>query len=1266
MRNLNLIDKKAASCSFLKDCCAATIERNLMFFANQNELCKLDVDQPNAEDSVEVLGPLDVGSVLDLKYLPEEDVLAIVAKIGSVSVYNLSSSEFDVVGDVAGGISGCCWSPDMETLVIISETGNVLMMSRTWDVIQEAPLFQQDFGEAKFVSVGWGSKETQFHGSEGKDARSKKQIDCSLADWDDRATRIVWRADGLFFAVNAVEPNTGHRLIRVFNREGFLQSTSEPVSQLCQSLSWRSSGASGLITSTVSLVQQGKQQVAFFEKNGLRHGEFDFPVGQQVLESYWNGDSTILAMIIRFDQDVYGLQLWTMANYHWYMKHFCPFEKGLRPLWVMWDVIETNRLHIIVSNGTYVMTDYQPIVTSSTDLTSSDPACIAVVDNCKLKITFLRESIVPPPMCGWEIEFSSSIHSVDLLSSFSSRLSVLTHSGLVHFFRFTDREIEEKLCHPDVKIVCKEGGHFRPVLDFTASLSLPVNYQLYHFRLVNPSTIVSSALNQLLVLELNETIFTIKDTITLDTRIGGIEVLRRQQNTVLIHLVDGKLLELHTDDMKISDSVVFPEFCCRMEWIDGHVVGLAASGRLYVDGKEILSAVSSFVAHSHFLLMTSLQKHRLLCLPLSGLSNPNLAITERAIERGAKLVHAVAMETTVILQMPRGNLEAIHPRALSLNIMKSLIDKQSYSDAFVLMKKQRINLNLLYDHNPSAFLEHCLQFVEQVSSVDVANLNLFLGELQDEDFTTTMYQSHYENKSTPKDNGKVNTVCSRIREVMIEKDSLKYLLPIITSYIKQAMVDQALKRVQVLTEESLKDQALKYMAVLVDGEQLYKEALATYDLQLTLMVAHRSQKDPKEYLAFLNDLKAMADDNERRFTIDNSLKCYDSAIRHLCRCRPVRTEQIIAYMKLHRTYVSVVDELCTVLPKDVVKTALQAAACLQAEILASRDNHEEAGYLYQRVEAYDLALHSFEQCGMWANCLSLASKLQLNEVETKSLVSKLVTRLRSSKKHGDAAQLAEYHLGDYQLAGQCLIDGLFFREAWALAYRHNIVNWAETTLKNELNEAFQLIEAKLEQVEQECCKYSQRLSVVRQDLLYKRDHPPAETDHGDLYSETGSSIFTHSTGTSGRTFRSSKNRRKQERKKLRLKEGSPFEDMAIINELHVLYSSISTVLQDVGRLLRGELIISKDWSRAKCLQNKTESLLRLMEEKKKDIWNFSLNQKNQESDKNFGPSATTEMIISQVNQEKEEFFSTRYLELDIKIRSQPDSPDTTWKLDSLK
>lgn len=43
----------------------------------------------------------------------------------------------------------------MENLVIISETGNVLMMSRTWDVLHEAPLFQDDFGEGskKYLSL---------------------------------------------------------------------------------------------------------------------------------------------------------------------------------------------------------------------------------------------------------------------------------------------------------------------------------------------------------------------------------------------------------------------------------------------------------------------------------------------------------------------------------------------------------------------------------------------------------------------------------------------------------------------------------------------------------------------------------------------------------------------------------------------------------------------------------------------------------------------------------------------------------------------------------------------------------------------------------------------------------------------------------------------------------------------------------------------------------------------------------------------------------
>lgn len=208
----------------------------------------------------------------------------------------------------------------------------------------------------------------------------------------------------------------------------------------------------------------------------------------------------------------------------------------------------------------------------------------------------------------------------------------------------------------------------------------------------------------------------------------------------------------------------------------------------------------------------------------------------------------------------------------------------------------------------------------------------------------------------------------------------------------------------------------------------------------------------------------------------------------------------------------------------------------------------------------------------------------ISQSELDELVKRLVPILRTKKRHADAAHLAEHYLKDYVLGGRCLIEGSLFSEAWSLSCRYQLKDFAggnaslecfisridndvllrplENILKTELSEAYEAMHSKLASIEEECCKYSARLSVVRRELLHKKDHPPlGDTDHADLYSETGSSVFTHTTGvSSGRTSTSSKNRRKHERKKLRLKEGNPLEDMAIINHLHILYSSVNAVL----------------------------------------------------------------------------------------------------------
>jgi elongator complex protein 1 len=46
---------------------------------------------------------------------------------------------------------------------------------------------------------------------------------------------------------------------------------------------------------------------------------------------------------------------------------------------------------------------------------------------------------------------------------------------------------------------------------------------------------------------------------------------------------------------------------------------------------------------------------------------------------------------------------------------------------------------------------------------------------------------------------------------------------------------------------------------LVDANAIYDAALLTYDLELAAMTARCTQKDPKEYIPYLEALKAIPD-----------------------------------------------------------------------------------------------------------------------------------------------------------------------------------------------------------------------------------------------------------------------------------------------------------------------------------------------------------------------------------------------------------------------
>merc|ERR1712226_458760 len=121
------------------------------------------------------------------------------------------------------------------------------------------------------------------------------------------------------------------------------------------------------------------------------------------------------------------------------------------------------------------------------------------------------------------------------------------------------------------------------------------------------------------------------------------------------------------------------------------------------------------------------------------------------------------------------------------------------------MRRQKVDLNLAVDLNPKDFLENgMIQLVEDVRKVDV--LNLFISTLQNSDVTISRYripswfiQKRALDEATLFDfMTKVNMVCQRIRELLIETEQRGstssginvedgyYLLPILTTFAKES------------------------------------------------------------------------------------------------------------------------------------------------------------------------------------------------------------------------------------------------------------------------------------------------------------------------------------------------------------------------------------------------------------------------------------------------------------------------------------------------
>lgn len=819
------------------------------------------------------------GEILMCAWMDDGELLLILAD-GAFYRGRVEEGSLGLVGAIANGLSAVAWSPDGDVLCMVTASAAaplLMLMSRDLEVLVEGPCQVAAYGSEEMISIGWGRKETQFHGSVGKQAAlTRVQVTQALVPGrDDLRARITWRQDGQYFAVSSVDEGDGggelrHRRMRVYSRAGELCCTSEPVEGLLGALAWRPNGQ--LLAACQYLPAQSKQQVVFFERNGLRHGEFAIDAGRVVRDLHWSADSNILA--VQYEEPRGVVELWSCSNAHWYCKLVLPLPVAR----VAFDWEDGSLLTVTTSDNWVRRLKLLWSVTVSN-------STIAVVDAGQVHITPLALCAVPPPMSLVRASGSDRHLSLALRHKGSHLYDLVSCSadGLVRWASVAVSAIRTD-CRVSVT------GEYQAPVPFVQLMLTPTG--LFGNSLCGDVYQLTEGAQSFQPVALGAACECMHDGHLF--LVGG-EVVDAERMTGVASLA------------RLNDWM----------WVLSRdlIVGLDDCGRFYANGKAVLSQVTSCAHTSEFLLLTSSAQHLLHFLSRSHAPESwweQVAATgasgneelSRRIERGATLVSINAAAGSVVLQMPRGNLETISPRAMVLQLLRKQLKSLDFGAAYQNARRHRIDLNFLYDFDPALFERSVGKFLADLGAAE--HVNLFLSCLRDEDTTKSKYAGSALTRSRCSAVvGKVNRVVGLLLPLLLQEPG-RYVESVMTAHVvhNPPQLEEALQCIVGLVtgapDAATVEKSLKYLIFLVPPETLYDAALGMYNLPLALAIAKRSPtQDPKDYVPFLEAL-AGVDETTRRFQINDHLSKWDLALEHLAEMNDA--ERFVQYVQKHRLF----------------------------------------------------------------------------------------------------------------------------------------------------------------------------------------------------------------------------------------------------------------------------------------------------------------------------------------------------------------------------
>ncbi|KAI5794642.1 IKI3 family-domain-containing protein [Pyronema domesticum] len=1101
------------------------------------------------------------GKIISLHYLADSASTCVIFSNGDiVLVREEPTVEVEIVGSIEGGITAAAWSPDEEIIAITTVARNLTLMTREFEPIEEVTFSAEDLKASRHVSVGWGKAETQFQGKHAKAGQHLKDptvpdhVDTGkLSEQDDGETVITWRGDGAYLAVSTTEDGE-KRLIRVYSREGQLDSVSEPVDGFESPLTWRPVG--NLIAGIQRLPD--KTDVIFFERNGLRHGQFTLRTGEQtpsvdlrVQKMFWNGDSTVLAICLS-DR----VQLWCMGNYHYYLKQEIMLPSGSSNCDFIWH--PERPLEFAITTGANAnINKFVWNTATGSNVQPTDYGVVAVADGDKIKITPMRVANVPPPMALCEASLQQT--PVDIaVSPSGKRIVALQHTG-IDLVSWSYKPISEPVvsskiattdgpetyrqaCFLDDNTLCLLGDNESGqsvlrclALDEAGQVERDDFYPYEHIQLDLPCS-------------------TLKSTGT-----AGSVLLQEQCGNVVLYNLEGKT---HSPVCKLPGSCPWMESVTLDEQIT--VFGLSEGGRLYANERMLASSVTSFSVTSAHLIYTTSQhviKFIHLVSNIHDLEVPSDEVTAdercRNVERGSRLVCVMPSIFAVVLQMPRGNLETIYPRALVLAGVRRSIEKLKYKKAFLACRDNRVDMNLLYDYAPKQLLENIELFVDQLKRIEY--IDLFLSQLREEDVTKTMYRETLAStgpqtaETQPATTTKVNDICNAFITILSSKYLSSNIQNIITAYCCKSPPDHeaALTLITSLKGKDLYEQAITHICFLSDVNKLYDTSLGLYDLEKCPPLRRHYSIDDKlgRFSKALVSLHAMGEDTfeeTRRYAISKEL--YSDALRLYSSDKP-HMDLIMSDYANH---------------------------------LFSSLRYREAGYAFEYLSQTPQAVESYQQAGMWQEALFAASSL--SSAEQRTLATELAEVAMENKDYAAAATIFAEHLSDIPAAVAALCKAHSYPAAMRLAALQQQPDLLASIVDPALSDSFSTLSELISDCQAQLSSQLSRILELRiaaaKDPLAFLDGAvdidvPDNISLAPTNATTSNSIFTRYTGATMQTAqtgvsrKTSKNRRKDERKRARGKKGSVWEEEYLMNSIRRLSERVTETEQDVGKTVEG-------------------------------------------------------------------------------------------------